>query len=262
MMRTIQLLLLVYLLFFATFVHAADDPNQPFFDAIKAGDVATVRTMLDRDPSLAGAKRPTGTTAVLASMFRLVKGEGFLDPAKNDVLQAILSRHPKLDIYETAALGTTEQLAAMLRDDPGALTRRHRFGWTLLHLAAFGGNVGTTQFLLDKGAEVNVRAETKFRNTPLQAALLSGQYGTAKLLLEHGADALVRQARGFTPMHEAAELGRTDIVQLLLDHGAELNSRSDSGSTPLSEAIRGKHEELAKLLREKGAQTEEVKDAE
>lgn len=260
-MRTMSILI-IYLLLFLVSVEAQDDPQKAFFDAVKARDAATVRTMLDRDPSLVGAKRPSGASAVTAALFTIVNGEGFIDPPKNEVLQAILARKPKLDIYETAALGTPEQLAAMLRDDPGALTRRNRFGWTLLHHSAFGGNAATTQLLLDRGAAVDVRADTKFRNTPLQAALLTGQYGTAKMLIEHGADVLMRQAKGFTPMHEAAILGRTDLVQLLLDHGAEVNSRSDSGRTPLSDAIRHKQDEVAKLLREKGAQMEEVADTE
>src|SRR3954454_8047381 len=225
----------------------ADD----FLKAVNAGDVATVKSMLARDPALANAKNAKGTSAVISALF-INQGEGFLDPAKNEILQAILAAKPHLDIFETAALGSAAQLDAMLTD-AGAVNRPNHFGWTLLHLSAFGGNVATTELLLKKGAAINVRAGSKFRNTPLQTALLSGQYATAKILLEHGADALVRQSKGFAPMHEAALLGRQDLVQLLLDHGAELNSRSDSGRTPLGDAIRGKHEELAAWMKAKGA---------
>src|SRR5215212_6024712 len=259
-MRTLSLLTLLML--FTLSLAAQDDPHKGFFDAINGLDAALVRSMLAADPSLANAKRPNGTSAVTAALFAIVRGEGFIDPPKNEILQLILARKPKLDIYDTAGVGTAEQLAAMLRAYPGALTRRNRFGWTLLHVAAFAGNAGTTQLLLDRGAAVDVRAESKFRNTPLQTALLTGQYATSKMLIEHGADVLVRQAKGFTPMHEAAFLGRADLVQLLLDHGAELNSRSDSDRTPLAEALRGKHEEVAKMMREKGAQLEALKDTE
>ncbi|HKS25848.1 MAG TPA: ankyrin repeat domain-containing protein [Thermoanaerobaculia bacterium] len=236
---------------------AADEGT--FLKAVSANDAATVRTMLDADPALVNAHTPKGTSAVIASMFILRNKETFIPPQENEVLKAVLARKPKLDLFETAALGTPEQLEAMLKTS--AVTARS-FGWTPLHLAAFAGNVANAELLIAKGADVNARAETKFRNTPLQAALLSGQYATAKLLLDHGADALVRQARGFTPMHEAAELGRQDLIQLLLDHGAELNSRSDSGETPLSEAIRGKHDALAAWMKEKGAKVEEDKKAE
>lgn len=231
----------------------ADDD---FFKAVGARDTATVRTMLERDPSLATSHNARGASAVIAAMFALRKGENaFVDPAKNETLQAILATKPELDIYETAALGTTEQLDAMLARDSGAVNRRNKFGWTLLHLAAFAGNAGNTELLLKKGAIIGARAESRFRNTPLQAALLSGQYATAKLLLDHGADPLVRQAKGASPMHEAAFLGRRDLVELLLKHGAELSPLSDNGQTPLAEAIRGGHDELATWMRSKGAVT-------
>jgi ankyrin repeat protein len=229
---------------------SADDVAD-FLKAVAGDDRPTVQSMLARDPALANAHNPKGLGAVTIALF-INKGEGFLDPSKNEVLQAILAAKPKLDIFETAALGTPAQLEALLTD-PAALAGRSAFGWTLLHLSAFGGNAATTELLLKKGAAIESRAKSRFRNTPLQTALLSGQYATAKILLDHGADALVRQSLGFTPMHEAAILGRTDLVQLLLDHGAEINSVADNGQTPLAEALRGKHEELATWMKSKGA---------
>jgi ankyrin repeat protein len=225
--------------------------EEDFLKAVNSGDLATVQSMLARDPALANARSAKGTSAVTAALF-INKGEGFVDAAKNEVLKAILAQKPQLDIFEVAALGTAAQLESML-NDAEAVHRRNAFGWTLLHLSAFGGNVATTELLLKKGAAIDARAGSHFRNTPLQTALLSNQYATAKILLEHGADALVRQSKGFTPMHEGAISGRIDILQLLLDHGAEINSVADNGQTPLAEAIRGKHEDVVAWMKAKGA---------
>jgi ankyrin repeat protein len=222
-----------------------------FLKAVNSGDLATVQSMLARDPALANAHNDKGTSAVISALF-INKGEGFLDPATNEILKAILAQKPQLDIFETAAVGTAAQLESMLTD-ADAIDRRTHFGWTLLHMSAFGGNVATTELLLKKGAAIDARAGSHFRNTPLQTALLSNQYATAKILLEHGADALVRQSKGFTPMHEGAISGRIDILQLLLDHGAEINSVADNGQTPLAEAIRGKHEDVVAWMKAKGA---------
>jgi len=227
----------------------ADDAAD-FLKAVSGRDLATVKSMLGRDASLANAHNAKGTDAVTLALFTNA-GEGFTDPAKNEVLQALIP-HAKLDIFEIAALGTAGQLDSMLTD-PAALTSRTAFGWTLLHMAAFGGNAATTELLIRKGAAIETRAKSKFLNTPLQTACLNGQYATAKILLDHGADALVRQSKGFAPLHEAALLGRTDLVQLLLDHGAEINSVADNGETPLAEAMRGKHDELAAWMKAKGA---------
>jgi ankyrin repeat protein len=229
---------------------SADDAAD-FLKAVAGDDRPTVHSMLARDPALANTHRPNGNGAVTIALF-INKGGAFFDPAKNEVLQALLAEKPTLNAFETAALGTPAELETMLTD-AGAVTRRTPFGWTMLHMAAFGGNAATTELLLKRGSAIESRAASKFRNTPLQTALLAGQYATAKILLDHGADALVRQSKGSTPMHEAALLGRMDLVQLLLDHGAEINSVADNGQTPLAEAMRGKHEELASWMKTKGA---------
>lgn len=193
---------------------------------------------------------------LLADIYKalfIVRDDTFVPVQQNEELQTILSQHPKLDFFQTAALGSTEDLAKQLSADPTLISARTKFGWTALQMAAFAGNVANAKLLLDRGADIRVRANSKFRNTPLLISMLSGQYEMAKLLIDRGADVLDRQAEGFSAMHEAALLGRTDIIQLLLDHGAEVNSRSDDGRTPLSEAVRGKHADAVELLKAKGA---------
>ena len=237
------------MLLFATPVVAGE---AEFIDAVRARDLATVKKMLDADPSLVNAHGKSGTPAPFVAMFAQLKGEeGFLDPKSNEVLQVILAHGPKLDLHEVAAFGTADQLAALLHDDPQGVSRLNNFGWTPLHIAAFTGNTGTAELLIARGADVNARAKTQFLNVPLQTALLSGQYATAKLLLDHGADVLVRQAEGFSALHEAAQSGREDIVKLLLDHGAEVNARSNDGRTALDFAVKEKRVKVVELLRAK-----------
>src|SRR3954452_25159911 len=107
-MRT---LLLIAMIIGITIPAMAED----FLKAVNAGDLATVQSMLARDPALANAKNAKGTSAVISALF-INQGEGFLDPAKNDILQAVLAQKPHLDLFETAALGTVAQLDAMLAD--------------------------------------------------------------------------------------------------------------------------------------------------
>jgi ankyrin repeat protein len=223
--------------------------SEEFVKAVSTRDLATVNAMLQSDPALAGVTNAHGISVTLVALFAIPKGgEVFLDPKSNDVLQAVLAHKPKFGLFEIAAFGTAEQLDALLKEDPKRVSERSPFGWTPLHVAAFAGNTATTELLIERGADVNSRAESKFRNTPLQTALLSGQYATAKLLLAHGADAMVRQAEGFTPMHEAAQSGREDLVKLLLSYGAEITSRADDGSTPLDVAKKAKHDNVVALL--------------
>src|SRR5712692_5025461 len=86
---------------------SADDVAD-FLKAVAGDDRPTVKTMLARDPALAHAHRPNGIGAVTIALF-INKGEGFLDPSKNEALQTILANKPPLDIFEIAALGTPAQ---------------------------------------------------------------------------------------------------------------------------------------------------------
>jgi len=177
---------------------------------------------------------------------------GFIAPAQNEKLQALLKQHPKLDFWELCGTGNAEGVRAALERDPTLVNSWHPIGWSALHFAAFSGDVATATLLLDRGAQIQARAKTRFLNTPLQAAMLTGQAATVRLLLERGADPLVRQNAGFAPIHEAAITGRRDLVDLLLEQGAEIDARSNDGRTAVSEALRGGHTELAAYLRSRG----------
>jgi len=190
-------------------------------------------------------------SAVTKALFKTA-GEGFVPPARNAELQALLAKHPRLTFFEACGVGDATEVARQLASDPKLATGWNDFGWSALHLAAFSGSAETVRLLVERGAEVNARAHTRFKNTPLQAALLTGQLATARLLLDRGADPLVRQAKGFTPLHEAALIGRRDLVELLLAAGAEVDARSNDGRTAVSEALRGKHKDLADYLIGKG----------
>jgi uncharacterized protein len=244
-----------------TVVERLADPPAPtaegrFFEALGKGDLPLVQSMLEADPKLAAAVDAKGRSAVIVAAFRINKG--FMPPASNPLLRLLLDRKPKLSFFEACAVGDTAAVRRFVEEDPKRATAWHDFGWSALHLAAFSGDAATVGLLLDRGAAIDARARTRFRNTPLQVALLPGQHATAALLLERGADPLARQNSGFAPILEAALLGRRDLVDLLLEHGAEINSRADDGRNAVSEALRGGHPELAAYLKSKGAKPPEI----
>src|SRR5258708_32688424 len=66
----------------------ADDAAD-FLKAVAGRDLATVKSMLARDTSLANARNAKGTDVVTMALFTNV-GEGFTDPAQNEDLQALI----------------------------------------------------------------------------------------------------------------------------------------------------------------------------
>jgi ankyrin repeat protein len=231
---------------------AAQATPDALFVAIRGQDVPTVEHLLSANPALASATDDRGRSAVMTALF-LASGEFFLPPARNPTLQAVLRHHPTLTFFESCATGDVNAVRQALLHDGSLANSWHSNGLSALHFAAFSGDVGVTKLLLDSGAQIDARARNGFMNTPLQVALLPGNEATTRLLLERGADPLVRQTRGFAPLHEAALHGRRDLVELLLDNGAEIDSRANDGRNAITEAQRGGHAELADYLRSRGA---------
>jgi ankyrin repeat protein len=161
----------------------------------------------------------------------------------------LLADDPELNVFEAAALGRTELVAARLDADPSAAGAFADDGFTPLHLAAFFRHPETARLLVERGAPVDVvaRHET-IQVTPLQSAVTARQEETAAFLLERGADPNAQHGGGFTPFHAAAQHGDVAVVELLLRHGADPALAADDGRTAADFAREGGHEGLAERL--------------
>lgn len=119
-----------------------------------------------------------------------------------------------------------------------------------LNAAAFHGHWRLSQFLIERGADVNLPLPDT-GETPLHAALSSArpaQHLVVRVLLANGADpnrattravetgAFMRDCRtkGETPLHRAAAFAAEDTIRLLLDAGAKVDAKDANGDTPLS----------------------------
>lgn len=117
-------------------------------------------------------------------------------------------------------------------------------GFPPLITASMEGHDDVVKFLLDHGANTEVRVE----DTPLLLAVIKGHENITKMLLDHGANPNTR-GEG-TPLLNAISRGDIEIVKLLLDHGANPNL-GIGDSTPLVEAQHD--QEMVDLLRMHGA---------
>lgn len=235
----------------ALFFAAATAPQADFIQAVRAQDAAKVQSMLEADASLANARTEKGRSVVTLAIFALVNNESFMRPANNQLLQLLMASRPKLDLWETAALGTPTDLTRALEGHQ--VNEVNDIGWTPLHYAGFAGNVANVKLLLDRGADMRIRAKTKFRNSPFLATMLTSDYDTIKLFLDRGADVLERQGEGDTALHEAAANGDLALVTLLVERGSDVAARDDDGKSPLDYAVAKKHAEVADFLRAQGA---------
>ena len=116
-----------------------------------------------------------------------------------------------------------------------------------LHGAAISGDIDMVQLLVEEGgADIHIRGDNDF--TPLHFALGNvdqvNKVPVVTYLLDKGADVNVRDKQGNSILHR----GTPEIVELLVSRGANVNARARNGSTPLDIARRKGKTELVRIM--------------
>jgi uncharacterized protein len=187
--------------------------------AIKAGDTATVESLLAQQPELA-REEEDGIPAVRVALYH----------RRPEIAEVLLRARPPLDGLDHAALGQAEDLRRDLEADPELVRRRSADGFTALHYACFFGGAPAAAVLIEAGADPNAEAANTMRVRPLHSAAAAGDAEAARLVLEAGADPNAAQAGGHTALHAAAHLDDYALATLLLRHGADAGQRDDEGA--------------------------------
>jgi uncharacterized protein len=74
-----------------------------------------------------------------------------------------------------------------------------------------------------------------------------------RFLLQRGADPNIRNKKGITPLQLATALGFTDGVEALIKGGASVNVSDQTGETPLIAAVHSRNVALVRMFLSKGA---------
>jgi ankyrin repeat protein len=216
------------------------DPDKlTFLSAVEAGDAPLVRDLVGGDPALATTRNADGTSVLMLARYR----------DDNATVAALRTANLTLDVFEAAALGEAEALAAILAAEPGTARAWSPDGFTALHFAAFFGGPKVARLLIDAGADVDVVSRNELKVAPLHSAV-AGQVRVALLLIESGAKVNVKQRHGWTPLHGAADNGDDEVVEALLAAGADLAATTDSGLTAAGSAAAKGYDALAARLAE------------
>lgn len=159
-------------------------------------------------------------------------------------------------LHSAASLGDLSKVVTLLKHNAYIDARDHN-GQTSLHYAIQSGNTEVAKYLIDNGANLNIRdnyyhktsTQYVYYKTPLHYAIESGNIEIAKYLIDRGANPNVQDAYSKATLFSAIYSGNTEIVKYLLDHNADPNSKS----FPLLAAIKLGHTEIVKSLVEHGA---------
>ena len=162
-------------------------------------------------------------------------------------------------------------------------------GLAALHLAVREGHLGTSEALLDAGADINQATEGD-GTQPLLMSTINGHFDLAMRLIERGADPTLSNDANATPLYTVIntqwipksrhpqpadylqqQVGYMDLVEAFLDAGVDVNVRLDKqlwfttfgddylrtdrmGATPFWRAAYALDLPLMKLLVEHGAE--------
>lgn len=116
---------------------------------------------------------------------------------------------------------------------------------TALHLAALGGHLAVTSFLVQNGA--SLKAADSFGEVPLHKAARHGHAAVCQRLLEAAADIRASGFDGSTALHFAITAGHVDVAEVLAKGGADASALSSK----VRDGLNDKQKAVTRFLEER-----------
>lgn len=135
----------------------------------------------------------------------------------------------QMTMHEAVTVADGRAYQAVYEQDAESIHELDRSGNPPLYTAALYRNAPARDFLIEKGAEIDIFA----------SAYLDRPDVTKTLLLSDSSLVDAKNTGGVTPLHLAARRGSFAVAEELLRHGADVNAVDDRGNTPLLEASHG-----------------------
>ena len=152
----------------------------------------------------------------------------------------------KMSVWAAAEKGDLDGVKAAVENGADIEERGGRLKGTALHHACSMGYFSITEYLIQRGAEVNSR--DKDDSLPIHDACRRGNLDTVKFLINKGSDFTSTNKFGRTPLHVASLNGHAPLVEYLIQRGAEVNSRDEDRFLPTHGACMKGHLDTVQLL--------------
>jgi len=253
---------------------------QDIFDAIRNGDLAKVKELVEKEPQMVNARNARQSTPLhVAADVDNVDIAKYLIKKGSDINTA--NRDRKTPLFYARNVG----LAKLLVENGADINRDTSNDNTVLVWLLFEKKKAVAEYLLEKGAKLpDIRSRhyvdllinslksgsTKFLENYIRKGFEPLYESEAKSNLLHyasesysielidkliGLGVSVNKANifGLTPLHIAAMKGNLEVSRCLVRSGAEIDLRSNNGKTSYNLAIEGQKDEVAEYLKSVGA---------
>ena len=110
-----------------------------------------------------------------------------------------------------------------------------------------------TDMLSKPGTQIVNARDITSGDTGLHIVVARSDVLWVRFLLQRGADPNIRNKKGITPLQLATSLSFTEGVEALIKGGASVNVADQTGETPLIAAVHSRNVPLVRLLLDKGA---------
>jgi|GEM_PF-778269 len=166
-----------------------------------------------------------------------------------DCLAFAIEKKKDFTVHEAAAMGLLHRVITKVNSQPALLNTPAKDGFYPLTLACFFGQGEVVNYLIKKGAKVNLPAINPSKVMPLHSAVARNDFDICKLLIKNGADINAQQSQGVTALMSAAHQGNLALVKYLVENGADTTAQMDDGKTALAFAEQDEHQEVATYLK-------------
>jgi len=255
---------------------------QEIFEAIKGGDLAKVKAVVETDPrALISLNNSNQTPLIVALQGRKTEIAEYLIARGADVNSRDKAHSAPLSY---AITGGSAHIAKMLIDRNADINTPAMWNLRPIALALEFGQKDIADMLLDKGVTLPVEpgqesyrlffsacsngltrlvsdmlekgftiSENQYTGSLPHLAAAGGSAAIVEKLIQLGFKMNRKNELGWTPLHSAAEKGHSQVVAILLSQGADINERTLSGKSAYNIAVSMGKKETADLLKEKGA---------